>query len=262
MFKLRLLTAVVLVAVVLAILFLAPSSWALAFFALVAGLGAWEWGGFAGGNPFFWRKLFPLLVMLGCGLLYLLPEIRLSLWGVAALFWLVAVPCWFRRRWPLVGNVPFLAIGLLLLLPTWGALARLYALGPTRLLAVMGLVWVADIAAYLAGRAFGRHKLAPAISPGKTWEGAAGAALAVQAYGFGMAAAFKLEVAPLIYAVLLLLLTAASIVGDLFESLIKRQVGVKDSSALLPGHGGVLDRIDSLTSTLPLTALVLTLVNP
>lgn len=260
MFKLRLLTALVLVAVVLAILFWAPEPLALAFFALVAGLGAWEWGGFAGGG-IFWRAVFPVLVVAGCGLLNLMPDLRPPLWGIALAFWLVVVPCWFFWRWPLVGRIPFLFIGFLLLLPTWGALARLYALGPARLLAVMGLVWVADIAAYLTGRVFGRHKLAPAISPGKTWEGAAGAVVAVQGYGFLMAALFALEVSPLSYAALLLLLTVVSIVGDLYESLIKRQVGIKDSSGLLPGHGGVLDRIDSLTSTLPLSALVLTLWN-
>lgn len=261
MFKLRAMTALVLVVAILAVLFLAPPSLAFAFFALVAVLGAWEWGGLMGGSA-FWRRGFPLLVMAACGALYLLPELRIRLWLGAALFWLLLVPVWFRYRWPLKGNFQALVIGLLLLVPTWAALVRIYDLGPARLLAVMGLVWVADIAAYLAGRAFGRHKLAPAISPGKTWEGAAGAVLAVQVYGFALAAAFKLDIAYVPYAGLLLLLTAASIAGDLFESLIKRQAGVKDSSALLPGHGGVLDRIDSLTSTLPLMALVLNFVHP
>lgn len=259
MFKQRLLTALVLVAFVLSILFFASQAVTLAFFALVAGLGAWEWGRLAGGGN-VWHQGFPLLTIAGCVLLYWLPAIHIYLWGAAAVFWFLLVPVWFYYRWRLSAGVPALVIGLLLLLPTWAALWRLYEVGPAQLLAVMGLVWVADIAAYLTGRACGRHKLAPAISPGKTWEGAAGAALGVQIYGFVMAEVFQLNVSPLPYAVLLLLLTAVSVVGDLLESLIKRQAGAKDSSNLLPGHGGVLDRIDSLTSTLPLAALILTLV--
>jgi phosphatidate cytidylyltransferase len=124
-------------------------------------------------------------------------------------------------------------------------------------LAVMALVWVADIAAFFSGRAFGRHKLAPSISPGKTWEGVAGAMAGVLVYGFAVAPTLPAvqNLDRLVLVGCLLLLTALSIVGDLFESLAKRQAGVKDSSQLLPGHGGILDRIDSQLSTLPLVAL-------
>jgi phosphatidate cytidylyltransferase len=132
------------------------------------------------------------------------------------------------------------------------------------MLAVMALVWVADIAAYFAGRAFGRHKLAPAISPGKTWEGVAGAIAGVLIYGAAVLSysplAGKLPLPTAALAALLVLLTAVSVMGDLFESLLKRQAGIKDSSQLLPGHGGVLDRIDALTSTLPVAALILHLL--
>jgi len=121
----------------------------------------------------------------------------------------------------------------------------------------MALVWIADIAAYFTGRAFGRRKLAPQISPGKTWEGAYGATVGVLVYGLAMYGLFAPSngVSPLLLVPVLLLLTAVSIIGDLFESLLKRQAGIKDSSQLLPGHGGILDRIDSLTSTLPLVTL-------
>ena len=121
----------------------------------------------------------------------------------------------------------------------------------------MAVVWVADIAAYFTGRAFGRRKLAPSISPGKTWEGAAGAAVAVLAFGFGILAMLGAELQGGVAAIAVVLLawTAVSIVGDLFESLLKRQAGLKDSGNILPGHGGILDRIDSLTSTLPMVAL-------
>src|SRR5690606_2292618 len=125
------------------------------------------------------------------------------------------------------------------------------------LLGTMAVVWVADIAAYFSGRAFGRHKLAPSISPGKTWEGAAGAAVAVLVFGFGMLAmrGAELQGGVAVIAGVLLAWTAVSIVGDLFESLLKRQAGLKDSGSILPGHSGILDRIDSLTSTLPIVAL-------
>ena len=116
---------------------------------------------------------------------------------------------------------------------------------------------MADVAAYFSGRAFGKHKLAPAISPGKTWEGAIGAAVGVVVYGIALRLAFGF--APLslpLWVLCLLGVTAISIVGDLFESMLKRQAGIKDSSNVLPGHGGVLDRIDSLTSTLPVVALL------
>ena len=128
----------------------------------------------------------------------------------------------------------------------------------------MSVVWLADIGAYFAGRSFGKHKLAPAISPGKTWEGAIGGAVAVLAYGLLLSSKLPPTLAgnlPLLLMVLVLL-TAISILGDLFESLLKRQAGLKDSSNVLPGHGGVLDRIDSLTSTLPLVALVWLVTRP
>ena len=146
----------------------------------------------------------------------------------------------------------------MVLLPTWLALVLLRHLGPWALLGIMALVWIADIAAYFTGRAFGRRKLAPQISPGKTWEGAYGAVAGVLIYGL---AVYFLAGSAVILPVLLLIptllvLTAVSIIGDLFESLLKRQAGIKDSSQLLPGHGGILDRIDSLTSTLPLVTLL------
>jgi phosphatidate cytidylyltransferase len=141
------------------------------------------------------------------------------------------------------------------LIPFWYALAWLQQT-PVRLLVTLGVVWIADIAAYFAGRAFGRHKMAPTISPGKTWEGVLGAVVAVVAY-WSVVCAFVPEFGRLFVSglVWVLLLTAASIQGDLFESWMKRLAGVKDSGALLPGHGGLLDRVDALTSTLPFAAL-------
>jgi phosphatidate cytidylyltransferase len=132
-----------------------------------------------------------------------------------------------------------------------------------RLLLVLGMVWIADTAAYLTGRAFGRRKLAPSISPGKTWEGVAGAAGATLIYAIICAlpgaplGAYVQGAGWVAYLAVATMLCAVSIAGDLFESAVKRQAGAKDSGALLPGHGGVLDRIDSITSTLPIATLSL-----
>jgi phosphatidate cytidylyltransferase len=162
-----------------------------------------------------------------------------------------------QRRWH-PGGMGFI-VGWLLLVPTWAALVDLHTRSPLLLLMVMALVWIADIGAYFFGRAFGRHKLAPAISPGKTWEGAVGGGIAVLFIGLLVSQVFPVisGVSAWLLVPFLLLLTLFSIAGDLFESLIKRQAGLKDSSQLLPGHGGILDRIDSQTSTLPLAALSL-----
>jgi phosphatidate cytidylyltransferase len=157
--------------------------------------------------------------------------------------------------------------GWLVLWPTWLALVLLREASPWLLLALAALVWVADICAYFAGKRFGRRKLAPRVSPGKTWEGVIGALVGVVVYGailVAVAAGREDSLGPLLArgagvpaVSVMVVLAAFSIVGDLFESWMKRGAGLKDSSALLPGHGGLLDRIDALTSTLPLAALAL-----
>ena len=160
---------------------------------------------------------------------------------------------------------PLLAIvGWLVLIATWVAVVALQTRSPGVLLAMMAIVWIADTAAYFTGRRFGRRKLAPSISPGKTWEGVYGALAAVAIYALllvplAAAAGFTRPldaIAAAIWVALALLLTGLSIIGDLFESQLKRQRGVKDSGAILPGHGGVLDRIDALTAAMPPAALI------
>jgi phosphatidate cytidylyltransferase len=196
------------------------------------------------------------------------PELVGAVSAAATLAWLsiaVLVLRGAHRGARLVHGIStFLAV--LLLAAAWIAMMHLLDHGATYLLSVLAIVWLADIAAYFAGRRWGRRKLAPAISPGKTWAGVAGAVVAVLA-----AAMLLAVVAPGLPALstllerrlalpaalaLLALLVALSIVGDLFESLLKRQVNVKDSSGLLPGHGGVLDRIDALVAVLPAAALL------
>ena len=174
----------------------------------------------------------------------------------AGVFWVAVVPAWLWRGVSERHVRALIPAGFLVIVPPALAMALLR---PQELLGVLLLVWVADSAAYFVGRAFGRRKLAPSISPGKTWEGAAG--------GVGGALAYAIIYATLIegtswvpYLAAAALLAVLSIVGDLFESAAKRQAGVKDSGTLLPGHGGILDRIDSAASTLPLAALLFPLI--
>ncbi|HSB23889.1 MAG TPA: phosphatidate cytidylyltransferase [Burkholderiaceae bacterium] len=243
---------------------------------LFISLAAWEWGRLNGlGSAGAW----------GCGLALAAggllaawaapaPGHLFALWGLAALGW-IAGGAWVLRTgptgWPGVPRLARIALGLTMLAVAWWALAQARIVGVNYLLSVLCVVWMADIAAYFGGRAFGRHKLAPRISPGKSWEGVASGMLGVLVLAAiwtaidvrvatDSASLFtqlrqRFGVGPMVLA--LLGLTALSVVGDLFESLVKRAVGVKDSSALLPGHGGVLDRIDALLPVLP-CALALT----
>jgi phosphatidate cytidylyltransferase len=193
------------------------------------------------------------------------PEwVVLSVCGAATLFWLLIIPPWLYLDWRVTSPAALCAIGWLVLIATWLAIVQIQARSPGMLLALMAIVWIADTAAYFSGRRFGRRKLAPSISPGKTWEGVYGALFAVGAYALALLPlaarngyAQTLTVGAVVaWVALVLLLAAMSVTGDLFESLLKRQRGVKDSGHVLPGHGGVLDRIDALTAAMPAAALV------
>lgn len=273
MLRTRIITALVLIGAFLTALFwLPPIGW-LAFSSMVAALAAWEWGALIGLR--MWGR-----VLLGVAIALVAVSISLASPGSvglaphssdtamllgkwfyypSALFWLFVVPWWLKSRWAMKGSVIGVAVGAVVILPTWLALVQIRQAGELVLIAIMAVVWLADIAAYFSGRRFGRHKLAPAISPGKTWEGALGGTFAVVAYGFVSVSALPSSLGEnrALLFLLLVALAAISIMGDLFESLLKRQAGLKDSSGILPGHGGVLDRIDSLTSTLPIAAIVL-----
>ena len=190
--------------------------------------------------------------------LYLLgPHALRASFGVAAIFWLVVAPLWLSRGVKREARAALIPVGLVVIVPAALALAVMPA---KEVLIVLILVWIADTAAYFVGRAWGRRKLAPSVSPGKTWEGAAGGMGGALAYAI-ICGSFLDGVAwaPLVAGAMVL--AALSIVGDLFESAVKRQAEVKDSGALLPGHGGILDRIDSATAVLPVAALLLSLVH-
>ena len=175
----------------------------------------------------------------------------------AAAFWVIAVPLWLALGVRPAHRAALLGAGLVVLVPAGLALVTMSA---QSVLMVLILVWLADTAAYFVGSRWGRRKLAPSISPGKTWEGAAGGMAGALVYA-AIVALVRNE-ALVGYLVVAALLAALSILGDLFESAAKRQAEVKDSGTLLPGHGGVMDRIDSATATLPVAALLLSLPNP
>lgn len=266
MLKTRVLTALALAAgLLLAVFLLSLEAWIWVCGGICA-LASWEWGALTrqrGGARLLVSAVLPLLFLL---IAYLVgaeaADWETSSWplpayALSALFWFLLVPLWLRQKWQSDTLYFALASGLVVLVPTALAMVHLRALSPWLMLGVMAVVWVADIAAYFAGRRFGRHKLAPSISPGKTWEGATGAVLAVCVFGLGLHT--YLDLPGLWWWILIALVawTALSIFGDLLESLLKRQAGLKDSSNLLPGHGGILDRIDSLTSTLPVVCLLI-----
>jgi phosphatidate cytidylyltransferase len=178
-----------------------------------------------------------------------------AVFALSVAFWCVIAPCWLWLKLAVRHRLLLGLTGLVVLVPTWLALVRLQH-DPLLLLLLLAVVWIADTAAYFSGRSLGRHKLAPAISPGKTWEGVGGAFAAVAVYGailhsFGRT---TLELSAIVLA--FVGMTALSIVGDLFESWLKRRAGVKDSGGIFPGHGGMLDRIDAITGALPLAALI------
>lgn len=260
MLKTRLLTVLVLLPGLLAALFyLPPLGWEALLLGVVL-LAASEWGRLAGLSAGGRSGYLAATLALVAGAHYLRQAgLAAPITGAALAFWLVAAPCWLMPRCRTHCTRWAGAAGWLVLVATWLAAVELRANDPQELLLVLGVVWVADSAAYFAGRAWGRHKLAPAISPGKTWEGVGGAFIGVAVYAWVCYFAFPglqswlagrgIGLAELTAA--FWLLTAFAILGDLYESQLKRQAGVKDSGSLVPGHGGVLDRIDSLTAALP-----------
>ncbi len=266
MLKQRLLTVAVVLPLLLASIFLLPNpGWAL-LMTVPTALGALEWAKLAGYGRGA-RALFMAAVLVSCLLLIAVAASRrfpalemnlaTALFVLALLFWAIAVPVWLYSKWRVTEPLLLAVAGWMVLVPAWLAVVRLQQ-SAWLLLVILGVVWIADTAAYFAGRRFGRNKLAPQISPGKTWEGLIGAYIAV--LGYALAASLILQPSANGYdhlAVLLFacVLTAFGIVGDLFESWIKRQAGAKDSGQLFPGHGGMLDRIDSLTAALPFAAL-------
>ncbi|MHB1186748.1 phosphatidate cytidylyltransferase [Thiobacillus sp.] len=250
----RVLTAMLLLAVFVPAVLWAPAwLWAI-LMAGVIGMAAFEWARLSH-FPLQSARIYAVLLALGAlvlsnGLAADWPIFQTGLILLGITFWLFVAPLWLLGHWHAAQPFVRAAVGVVVLVPTWAALLYLHARGPGVLLGVLAIVWIADTAAYFAGRQFGRHKLAPAISPGKTWEGVAGAFVALALYAGALSLLAGMPLLPLFLVIAGLLYL--SVLGDLFESWIKRVSGMKDSGDVLPGHGGVLDRIDALTSTLPI----------
>lgn len=277
MLRQRVITALLLLAVLLPALFYPAIEPFAALTLLLIVAAGWEWARLNGVG-----SRAALAIGLGLGLVMVavwlsggLDRSWRTIWIGVGLLWVVLAVAMLVRgvsgwaSWP---KGMRLWVGLLLIGCAWVAMVQARLAGLGFLLSVLLLVWMADIAAYFGGKAMGRRKLAPAISPGKTWEGAisgfigvfAMAAAWLWADGRGMADAGSLysrlwAFGPLAAVMSLAFLVTMSVVGDLVESLVKRSAGVKDSSGLLPGHGGVLDRVDALLPVLPLAMMLTTL---
>lgn len=277
MLKQRVITALVLIAFLLPALFV-PMAWPFACLSLllIAAAG-WEWGRLNGAGGFLPIAMGVALaaacaLALWAGWSDTPPRLA---WWIATLVWVLGGTFVLRggpAGWPAIPAGVRCVLGLVLLWTAWLALAAAKSVGINFILSVLCLVWAADIAAYFGGKAFGQRKLAPGISPGKSWEGVWSGmlgALALAGFWLGLDAMFRMD-APSLYLRLyerfgvaglvgvVVFLVALSVVGDLFESLVKRAAGAKDSSRLLPGHGGVLDRVDALLPVFPIAMALIT----
>jgi phosphatidate cytidylyltransferase len=267
MLKTRIITALILFAAFMPALFMLSSeAWAVAMLAISL-LGIYEWGTIIKLNRF---ELFAYTA--ACTALGILAVILMKKFGfhwffyrslimflIATIFWSIFVPIWLKKRFFISNRLLMSLLGVVLLAPLWLALVCTRGADPILLLILLSTIWIADSAAYFAGKNFGKHKLAPTISPGKTWEGVFGALLGVTLFAGILRYCFDVSnigIFPLLWIV-----TIFGVMGDLFESLMKRQANVKDSGDLLPGHGGILDRIDGLIPSIPVAIMVIYLYN-
>ena len=276
MLRQRIITALVLVALLLAAM-VSASAWPFAMLTLaLIAAGGWEWGRLNQAQG--WQSLVMGGAVAAAGLAVLAAGwvVPSALWWAALALWLAAGTVALRsgpEAWPHLPRAARWAIGLVALWATWLAVTQARAIGANFLLSTLCLVWMADIAAYFGGRAWGRRKLAPAISPGKSWEGVWSGMVGVlllSALWIWLDGRWALGSASLYsrlhqsfglagMALALLGLCGLSVMGDLIESLVKRAAGAKDSSNLLPGHGGVLDRVDALLPVLPVAMALVSL---
>jgi phosphatidate cytidylyltransferase len=268
MLKQRLLTALILIPLVVWLLSLSTPIVA-GVIGFVVVLGAWEWAGLCGWQGRMMRGIYALVMALVLLMLYWFQLTQLTMTSsillVACLWWLLAL-FWVLRYQAGDNLLPNSALikavlGFLILVPAWTALLILHKdYGWHSVIFLFVLIWTADSGAYFAGKAWGKRKLADKVSPGKSWEGVLGALVMSAIFSICYAVIQSIPLLTLLFFVLLCLLTVmVSILGDLLESLFKRQMGIKDSGQILPGHGGILDRIDSLTSAAPVfvTSLIL-----
>lgn len=261
MLKARLASAAVMIPLVVGGILYLPTAGVALVLALVMGAGLWEWGAMIPLASTAARIIYALAVTLLMAVAWVAPLdtiiapllLLAGVWWLVALFWLVR-PGFGVQSSSAVRLLKGSA-GVLVSLPCWAAFVTLHGgdnQGPAICLALLVMIWLADSGAYFAGKRWGRTKLAPVISPGKTWEGVLGglaaSVITVLAAGYWYSRSIRWTLA---LGTVALLAVMFSVVGDLLESLMKRQVGIKDSGSIIPGHGGVLDRIDSLTAAAP-----------
>ena len=266
----RVATASVLIPVVVAAIMFLPTAYLALCFAAIALIAGLEWSdlaGISGRNSKILYILFLALCLWGAYELVAYPWFRYWFFLIVAIMWLLIAVSLFgytriEKATPGPGAIRVL-MGPIILTPLWASLVVLHGQvkdGPWYLFFLMLLIWVADSAAYFAGRRWGKHKLAPVISPGKSWEGVYGALFGATVCGL-LLSWYLNDIDGVYWLVPVCILTVLmSVVGDLFESIMKRIADIKDSGTLLPGHGGVLDRIDSLTAAAPVFLVGLQLV--
>ena len=263
MLKTRIITALILIAGFIPALFLLPNTyWALAML-LISLLALYEWASMIKLSSMQRNVYLVIAAVAGLIIVPLIGKIgfhafffySLLVFAATALFWLLIVPVWLKTRCVVKSKLAMALLGLALIAPLWLALICAKGADPWLLLVLLATIWIADSAAYFTGKNFGNHKLAPNISPGKTWEGVWGALLGVTLFAAILLFGFDFHNAalfPLLWAVAIL-----GVIGDLFESMMKRQANIKDSGDLLPGHGGILDRIDGIIPSLPIAILMI-----
>lgn len=260
MLRQRVITALLMAPVALFVVAWLPHGITALVFALLVAAGAWEWSAFPGYSRRAMRYLFVLMILIALASLWLagvVPSVltaNAAAWVdwtlLAACAWWIAVLAWIAFIPARVSRSAATVAGLLVLVPAWLALVRLHAITPQLVVFLILLVVAADVGAYFGGKQFGRRKLAPRVSPGKTWEGVAGGVVAAGV--MAVVGVYWFNARPVAFAVLCAIVVVASVVGDLTESMFKRHAGLKDSGNLLPGHGGVLDRVDSITAAAPI----------
>ena len=262
MLKLRILTSLVLIPLFLAAVFMLSSRhWSLLTLGIIS-LAAFEWGDICRFSAPLQKAFVGSLLLAGAVITFKIPlnylslginDIMLATTIASVALWSIVIPIWLYYRPNLQQPVLMFVVGFVLLFSTWLAFISLREMSPWFLLIAVVTVWLADSGAYFAGKNFGKHKLAPNISPNKTWEGVAGALIIVSLVGAILCFYYQQHYLLIVF---LWWMTIFSVIGDLFESLLKRQANLKDSGHLLPGHGGILDRIDGLLAAMPIAAFI------
>lgn len=262
----RIITALLLVSAFIPALFFSSNVVWASLMLVLSLVGLYEWAGMALFSKSSTIGYLVFATLIGGFGLYVMQQSNFSIlsqasrpfYVLAALFWLLLAPIWLAKRFVIKQPILMALLGIILLAPLWIASVAVRVESPWLLLLLLVPIWIADSAAYFTGKQFGKHKLAPNISPGKTWEGVAGAMFAVTLFAVICCAMglgdYKLMIVMWVIVIL-------GIIGDLFESMMKRHANIKDSGSFLPGHGGILDRIDGVIPSLPIALILIAQFN-